>query len=84
MEISCSVDANVLDKEDEKVSNYQALTREVSLVTTNHSYCVWSLWDSVLLSDHILQKLPSYSDQLFNQLQQAVTLRTIYCVKIYS
>ena len=31
VEITCPADANILDKEDEKASKYQALTREVSL-----------------------------------------------------
>ena len=31
LEISCPADVNVLDKEDEEVSKYQALAREVSM-----------------------------------------------------
>ena len=54
MEVACPADVNVSDKEDEKVLKYQALAREVSLVPSicgHHSYCIWSLWDSVLSSD---------------------------------
>ena len=81
MEIVCPADVNVSDKEDEKVLKYRALAREVSLVPSicgHHSYC---FGHSGIVSCHQtahLQKLPSYYDQLFNQLQQAVILGISY------
>ena len=81
LEISCPADVNVLDKEDEKVSKYQALAREVLMgyhqpvdiipIVFGHSGVV-----SCHQSTH-LKKLPSYSDRLFNQLQKAAILGTI-------
>ena len=52
LEISCPADVNVLDKEDEKVSKYQALAREMSITCGHHSYCIWSFWDSILPPVH--------------------------------
>ena len=81
LEIACCADVNILDKEDEKISKYQALAREVSTgycqpvdvipIVFGHSGIV-----SSHQSSH-LHKLPHYSLQLFNQLQKAAILGTV-------
>ena len=81
LEVACPADVNVLDKEDEKVSKYQGLAREVSMgyqqpvdiipIVFGHSGTVSSHQPTHL------KKLPLYSDRVFNQLQQAVILGTI-------
>ena len=81
LEVACPADTNVLSKEDEKISKYQGLAREIStgynqpvdviLIVFGHSGMV-----SCHQNVH-LRKLPVYSDRLFSQLQQAVILGTI-------
>jgi len=81
LEISCPADVNVLDKEDEKVSKYQALAREISTAYHQPVDIIPIVFGhSGIVSCHqstYLKKLPSYSDRLFHYLQQAAILGTI-------
>ena len=81
LEIACLAVVNVLSKEDEKILKYQGLAREIS---TGYNQSVDTipivLGHSGVVSCHQithLKKLPSFSDQLFSHLQQAIILGTV-------
>ena len=81
VEISCPCDVNVFEKEDEKVSKYQVLAREMSICYNQPVQVIPVIFGhSGVVSSRQLQylkKLPCYCDGLFQQLQQAALLGTI-------
>ena len=82
VEISYPADVNVFDKEDEKVSKYQPLAREATICYNQpvDFIPIIVFGPTGIVScrqQNYLKKLPCYSDNLFQQLQQAVLLGTI-------
>ena len=85
VEISCPADVNVFEKEDEKISKYLLLAREVSTCYSQPVEVIpIVLGHSGVVSCHhqrFLKKLPCYCDSLFQQLQQAALLGTISIIR---
>ena len=81
VEISCPADVNVFEKEDEKVSKYQPLAREVSTCYNQPVEVIPIVFGHIGVVSRrqqtYLKKLPCYSSSLFQQLQQAALFGTI-------
>jgi len=81
VEISCPADVHVFGKEDEKVTKYRPLARKVSTCCNQQVEVVPIIFGHTgVVSCHqqvYLQKIPCYSNSLFQQLQQAALLGTI-------
>ena len=81
LEISCPADINVFEREDEKILKNQPLAREVSTCYGQPVEIVPIVFGHTgVVSCHQLtyvKKLPCFSDNLFQQLQQATLLETL-------
>jgi len=81
LEISCPADVNVFEKEDEKILKYQPLAREISSCYGQPVEIIPIVFGhtGVVSCRQLtyLQKLPCFSDSLFQQLQQATLLGTL-------
>jgi len=77
LEISCPADVHVFGKEDQKVIKYRPLAREVSTCYNQPVEVAVIFGHAGVVSCRqqvYLQKLPCYSNTLFQQLQQTAFL----------